>query len=647
VIGVDPDANRAFFSQKFPSVAARVAQAAGQSSVVMAGEEARDIRLGDQNLYSGDSRAFAADQVRAFLDKPLRVFMNRVDAGGLVSPICVRLVTNLAQHLLADGQEELTTYPTDNPTFLVVLGVGLGHHLEELARRTEARWLVIVEPMVGFIEHSFRAVNWPALVEEFEARGGQVHVITDIDPSAIASGIVRFMDQQGIAFADGAWVFTHYPLWSFAEARKRLHEAIEFAFVNRGFFEDELKMMTNAVENFERSEFRLLEGRPRLARPEMAVLVGAGPSLDESLPTLRRIRDRVVVFSCGTALRPLLRGGIVPDFHCELENVPEVHDVIRDATQFGDLKRITLVASATVDPRVPDFFGPKVFFFREAVSSTEILGRAYRPLPGAAPTCVNLGLAAAAFLGFMKFALFGTDCGARSGGKVHAAGTVYHDLGAFQHRESLRQGQIELEGNFGGVVMTDWVYDACRLMLAGAIRYFHFDVVNCSDGAIIPGAKPCVPESLEVPGTPVDRGCVMRETLEGMRRFAPGEILAGGDLGAVREQVGDLGREFDAVMQELDATEPDFGAAYCRLRGFVAGLDDRCGHTESIVAGTLNALPRIAMFYGFRISDPAARTRLYRRYIAELRATGREMTERMNREMSDLARLVGAGTAAA
>ncbi len=558
--------------------------------------------------------------------------MNRVDAGGLVSPICVRLVTNLAQHLLAGRPGGLTIYPAGNPTFLVVLGVGLGHHLEELARRTEARWLVIAEPMAGFFEHSFRVVNWPALVETFEARGGKVHVITDLDPSAIATGIVRFMDQQGIAFADGAWVFTHYPLWSFVEARKRLHEAIEFSFVNRGFFEDELKMMANAVENFARSEFRLLEGRPRLARPEMAVVVGAGPSLDESLPTLRRIRDRVVVFSCGTALRALLRGGIVPDFHCELENVPEVHDIIRDTARFGDLKRITLVASATVDPRVPDFFGPNVFFFREAASSTEILGRTYRPLPGAAPTCVNVGLAAAAFMGFMKFALFGTDCGVRPGGKIHAEGTVYRDLGVFQHRESLaKTGQIEIEGNFGGVVTTDWVYDACRLMLAGAIGGYRFDVVNCSDGAIIPGARPCVPEALEVPGSAINRAVFATETQAGMRRFAPDEILAGSDLAVVREQVTQLGRELDGVLQELDLAEPDFAKAYGRFKSFVAEIGDRCGYTESIITGTLNALPRIAMFYGFRVSDPAVRARLYRRYIAEVRTIGQEMTERMRR----------------
>lgn len=635
---VDSDVNRTFFSQKFPGVAARVVQAVGQSTVVMAGDVAHDIRQGDHLLYGGDARSLTSGQVASFMDRPLRVFMNRVDAGGLVSPICVRLVSNLAKHLLADGQEALATYPTDNPTFLIVFGVGLGYHLEELARLTEAQWLIIVEPMAGFFEHSFRAVDWPRLVGDFEARGGDVHIITDIDPSTIATNVVRFMDAQGIAFADGAWVFTHYPLWAFTEARKRLHEGVEFSFVNRGFFEDELTMMANAVGNFTRTEFYLLEGKPRLARSEMAVVVGAGPSLDESLSTLHRIRDHVVLFSCGTALRPLLRNGIIPDFHCELENIPQVHDVIGEATQFADLKRITLIASATVDPRVPDYFGSKILFFRESVSSSEILGRAYRVLPGAAPTCVNLGLIAAAFLGFKKFALFGTDCGARPGGNVHAEGTVYRDLGAFQSREALRPGQIEVEGNFGGVVTTDWVYDACRLMLAGAIRYFRFDAINCSDGAIIPGARPCVPESLELTGPPIDHAAIMRESLADMRHFAAGEIVAAVSLATLCDEVSALGREFDDMLVELGRGEPDFGAAYRRFRLFAATIGDRCGHTDSIIAGTLNALPRIAMFYGFRITDRDARERLYRRYIAEVRAIGVEMMARMRELMANLPR---------
>ena len=187
---------------------------------------------------------------------------------GLISPICVDLVASLQRQLDAQGIRALPTYPIDSPTFLVVFGLGLGHHLDRLARHTKARWLILVEPIAGFFQHA--AVDWPVLAELFEERGGGIHIITELDPSAIAGAVARAMEGHGIAYADGAWVFTHYPLWAFADARRRLHEAIEFAFVNRGFFEDELRMMTNAVGNFADCDFRLLEGKPRLARPETA-----------------------------------------------------------------------------------------------------------------------------------------------------------------------------------------------------------------------------------------------------------------------------------------------------------------------------------------------------------------------------------------
>jgi hypothetical protein len=85
--------------------------------------------------------------------------------------------------------------------------------------------------------------------------------------------------------------------------------AAGFAYINRGFFEDELLLMTNAVTNFSACSF-LAAGRQAAASPPG----DCGhrrrrPSLDEAIETLRRIRDRVILISAGTALRPLLRNG--------------------------------------------------------------------------------------------------------------------------------------------------------------------------------------------------------------------------------------------------------------------------------------------------------------------------------------------------
>lgn len=627
--GARAEKSRALLAERFPTLAAQFAQRRSTaSSLVVDNGEAVDIRIDGAGLYGGDARAFAAAQVEPYLKKPLRLYMNSPDSAGLVSPICIRLVKALRDHLERDVRGEITLYPTDSPSFLVVFGLGLGHHLEALSQRTKARWLILVEPIADFFEHSLHAVDWPELVADFERRGGSVHVITDLDPASIVTGITRFMAEKGIAFADGSWVFTHYPHWAFAEARRRLHEALEFAFINRGFFEDELRMMGNAVANFSQRQFQLLEGRPRRRRPETAVLVGAGPSLDEGLETIKRIRDRVVLFSCGTALRPLLRAGIVPDFQCELENVPEVFTAISEAGRFGDLSQIALIASATVEPRVPPLFREAIFYLRDSVSSTEIFGRRHRLIPATLPTCVNMGMAMAASMGFADFVLFGTDCGVRPGANRHAEGTVYRDLGIWKENDQKKAYSLEIEGNFGGTVRTDWIYDACRLMLAGAIAHYRFNVINCSDGALIPGARPCVPAALAVTTPLVDRAAFAADLRQSTTSFAPGQLLEATDLSAVKQHARRLFDDLDRKLDELSRGGCDFAASYERIVPLVATFGDRYGHANSIIDGALRALPRIGMFYGFRIPDPAARDRLFRVFVAEFRAILAEMAER-------------------
>jgi hypothetical protein len=636
--------SRTYFARRYPKLMSAIEKSTlAASSIIERNGVAIDIRINDLPIYGGDAKNFAERQVAAYMEKPLRLHVDRLNNSGLVSPVCIRLVRNLTKTLHEAGHDDVSLYPIDSPAFLVVFGMGLGYHLAELARRTEARWLIIAEPLIEFFSHSFHVVDWQELIESFEARGGSVFIVTDLDPGRMKDSIMRFFGMQGIPYADGSWVFTHYPLWSFKEARKGLYEALEFAFINRGFFEDELRMMSNAVTNFSDCEFRLLEGRPRLRRPETAMIVGSGPSLEEGFDAIRGLRDRVVLFSCGTSLRPLLRNGIVPDFHCELENVPEVYDALVETAKFGDLSKITLVGTATVDPRIPALFGERIFYFRDSVSSTQILGGKYLEVPTTSPTCVNLGLCAAAFMGFTDFVLFGTDCGIRPGGRKHVDGTVYQEIGMLQERERSKKPSMELEGNFGGIVLTDWVYDASRIMLAGTIAHFRLNVVNCSDGAAIPGARPCAPESYEIAGPAVDRTKFLSDLRRGMTHFAPGEILREADLGAVEGKMEEFLARCGEIVDELAAAEePDFDRPFRRIEEFLEKTDEQYGRTEAIVTGTLRALPRIAMFYGFRIAEGELRRTLYDLFVAEFRAIVEEMAKETRLLFAKLAETIGA-----
>jgi len=627
--------SRAGFAKRFPSAAAELDKIEGGrvTSVLVEGGVAVDIVVGDARIYGGNARAFAEEQVSTFMRKPLRLFMENPGSAGLVSEICIRMLNSVKKELAARGITEIERRPTGNPTFLVVFGLGLGHHVRELARRTEARWLVIVEPMLELIEHSFQALDWAALLEEFEARGGGVHLVTDADPTKMVAGVVAQVGKHGVPFIDGAWVFTHYPLWSFAEARTKLHQAVQYAFVNRGFFEDEIKMMSNAVTNFTAAPHWIIEGKPRLQRPETAVIVGAGPSLDESIATLRRIRDRVVLFSGGTSLRPLLRNGLVPDFHCELENIPLVVDVLKEAAKHGDLSKVRLIASATVDPRVPPMFRESFFFFRDSVSSTMLLAGGLRVLQAAAPTCVNTAMAAATALGFTEIALFGTDCGTRVGGRDHASGTVY-GTGFVKARDNF---PIEVEGNFGGVARTDWVYDACRRMLGEAIRAYGLSPINCSDGALIPGARPVVPEAVEIDAPAVDHEALIDDLKHALIAFEPAEILRDRDFAEMIDDTKDLYRELRGILDSFKPEDADFAGVYRAIWKFLGEAHEKFREADSMSSGTLSALPRIGMFYGYRVEAGATRRALFALFLRETR----EIIDQMERETLDLFERLG------
>jgi hypothetical protein len=325
-------------------------------------------------------------------------------------------------------------------------------------------------------------------------------------------------------------------------------------------------------------------------------------------------------------LRPLLRNGIVPDFHCELENVPATVTALNEASKYGDLSRITLVASATVDPRIPPMFRETIYFFRDSVSSTQILGEKHLPIAGATPTCVNMALSMAAFLGFTDMALFGADCGIRAGSDDHAKDTVYRDIGTFQKDGDTNQRYpVEVEGNFGGVARTNWVYDSCRLMLAEVIQLRCLNALNASDGAFIPGAVPRVPEAIEPGVEPLDHAGVTAALKRALDRIEPSVIFTEANLVAAGKDADRMFRALDDLLAKYSNGEPDFAAVYRAIRTFTDKAGTRYGRAESIISGTLVALPRIAMFFGFRVDDMAMRKELFSLFIKEFRLTVQEM----------------------
>ena len=85
--------------------------------------------------------------------------------------------------------------------------------------------------------------------------------------------------------------------------------------------------------------------------------------------------------------------------------------------------------------------------------------------------------------------------------------------------------------------------------------------------------------------------------------------------------------DLDSMLEKFGKGEPNFAAVYTAMTSLLADSGTRFGDAESIICGALTALPRIAMFFGFRVADTALRAELFSLFIKEFRTTSKAMKE--------------------
>ncbi|MDR1451496.1 MAG: DUF115 domain-containing protein, partial [Helicobacteraceae bacterium] len=239
-----------------------------------------------------------------------------------------------------------------------------------------------------------------------------------------------------------------------------------------GTSEDELVGIQNAISR---------RGAPRLSKPKKInfaiAVVGAGASLETLFDFLREHQARLVIFSAGTALKPLLSTGIKPDFQIEIERMDHLGAILRNAP-IGD---IPLIAADLIDQ---DALNAAKEFFLFARDSSAASAFSEKRLAFSSPIVGNAALALA--LEFSnEIYLCGIDAGFRRGKKIHVAQSFYDD------KADSSAEQTPTRGAFSGDIWTNSLLSHSRASLEAAIASKpDANVFNMSDGAFIAGANP-------------------------------------------------------------------------------------------------------------------------------------------------------------
>ncbi len=463
-----------------------------------------NIDLGHTRFYKPDAVSFSADQVKAFVNKPDQ----RISLGWPTMPgdrrfLWKDVIGRSLDRLEEKGYGKQTQSMDPDGGYLVVLGLGLGLHLEPLIEQLDVRSVVIIEQYDEFLLHAMHEADIAKVLTTIDQRKGSVQFLFSDVPVNIANYLFYQMRHDAFGLIDGSYIYTHYDSFVMRETKRLFVDRLPVLMGSPGFFEDELVMMTNCVENMAQSSEHLFADKLRYAKQTPILICGSGPSIDNSVELIRKQQDACFIMSCGTGLGALLGHGIVPDFHVEVENTPGPAEILAKLAEKHDLSSIVLVATNTVHPDLSRHFGKRIFYFRDSVSSSKIFAGKYGQIYYAAPTVANAASRIALGFGFRNVFLLGVDLGARDADRHHSTKSVYMaDLDFLKtHPDHLAASRytIEAPGNLGGKVRTNHSFLYAGIHFSAMIAQYKGAVVyNCSDGIRITGTIPKLLEAAQI-----------------------------------------------------------------------------------------------------------------------------------------------------
>jgi len=553
------------FEEHLPAYAAmmRDLHARGTVSKVVGSEAGGDLNidLGHDLLYGEDAPTFASKQVDRYLEKPTRFRSARYTPPSEPALATEHLIKNVAEQTGTD-LSTLHGDPDPGGGYMIVYGVGLGCHIDALVDALEFRSLVLLEQYEEFIYHSMFFQDWGRWFKEMHARKGHVILLLGSEPDTMANTLYSTLRKQQFGLVDGSYLIKHYKSYFVEETDALFKEKTPVLGASPGFYEDERTMLNNCFWNLKRYGSYLFFDRPRLVKNCPVFVIGSGPSADQAIDLIKENRDRAVLITCGTALEVMLRNGIKPDFHAELENTPGPLDIISRIAEEHDLSGITLFASTTVHPDVPALFDRRIFFFRDTTCSTQFFAGPGEEVFLATTTVTNTGCRLGLGLGFRELYMFGTDLGTRTPGEHHSKKSIYYTDENFLTENPAHLAQtkfpLKIPGNLGGEVWTHHSFLLSRTFFTMLFpAYPASKVYNCSDGAVIPGAIPKLAHTVEIAATPDDKRRALDTAFKELREIETGYAIDPVAIGLLRDATQSWYAQLKDAVRRYQAGEDD------------------------------------------------------------------------------------------
>ncbi len=452
-------------------------------------------------MYPGNPINDCHSQVALFFQKPKRFcYLPDIDE------------TEKSEHLFLNSfhitrcqkiiKEQLKSKNSINKTVdihdyipsMIIIGAGLGYHIEKLYNEHHIDELFIFEPDSDVFYACLHTINLYPILKKSTEEGRSLTLQIGNSSDSFISTIQLKLEEKGLFSSSRIYIYKHYDSAEANDTTVKIQNTLHRIYFGWGFFEDELIGISHTLNNVKNKGRILIKNEvgklPNHNQILPALIIGNGPSLDQEIEFIKNNQNKFILFSCGSALKPLYKAGIVPDFHVEIERTKSVYDWIMDINDLEYTKKIRLLGINTLYPDTAPLFKEFIWGFKSQDSGKILFDQTYQQASFAHflychPTVVNGSLSTALSLGLKEIYLIGTDMGFKDASYHHSKNSSYLEKESPFYQQKMKYDMV-CAGNFSEKVYTNQDFDYSRHVLEIQLQaHPEVQCFNCSDGAKI------------------------------------------------------------------------------------------------------------------------------------------------------------------
>ncbi len=493
--------NMQLFEKKVPHVFDYFKDYKPEKNRIGFDENGLNIVVDGAYMYpEGDKQDFIRKQVELFYQDPKKMFylpdFKDQDVDVFKHGQCIREICELREELAGNS----IAYPfsdmaltSDFIDCIIFAGVGLGYHIEKIAQEKNINYIYIYEPDIDIFYASLHSIDWSPILENCTEQGS-IFFCIGYDKFRFMNELKSISQKIGAFHLSHVYLYRHYNSDTLDDSVKMFFDIGYRLSSGWGFCEDEVIGIAHTLHNLEQKYpvFRhSINNNPMQNTP--VFIVANGPSLDEDIAFLKESQNKALIVTCGTAIYPLLKNGIKPDIHVEVERTYSTFTALKGLNMDEQLSQVNLIALNTVAPDVFKLFKQGHIAIKSHDAGKDLVHKHvnesdYPAVERCNPTCTNLGVEIILELGFSDVYFFGMDFGWIEGDYHHSKDSRYYDEDV---NKQVKLSSLKFPGNFEEEVLTDYGLDMSKAVVEMSLQHHKVArAFNCSNGLHITGARP-------------------------------------------------------------------------------------------------------------------------------------------------------------